>query len=678
MKRTLACLLTLLALLLALLSPALAEENKFYFDKSVTVVREGDTLALYLYRTGDCRPEGELTFTSSQPRIATVDETGLVTGVSKGTVTITAVLKNGHTWKATIQLTIARRATSITVDESKLNVVSEEDPLVATALGDSVMGLPVLVLRAGINTNISATVYPTDATNRKYELLSSDGAIVRVNGVRLDAKKPGVCTVTIRSVQDPEVCRVYRVLVVKQVTKVTLVMAPGSYPSVGEQVLMSAAITPSDATIQAVSWSSSNTKVATVDENGWITCLAKGSTTIKATALDGSGRYATFKVTVKQLPESISLSETAFTLKTGNYKTLKATVLPASTSDKSVVWSSSNTAVAKVSGGKVTAVAPGTAVITCASRDFPPVYAQATVTVIRMVTKVDFVQHDVSVDVGGTLALSWEIQPEDATIRDVLISTNKPDVVSVTQDGRVTGLKRGECYVYVTAQDGSNKKGSVKVTVTQPVEGVTMAEKSLTLRVGDTESITALLSPADASNTAMTWYSEDARVATISGKRNKPEVTGRGWGTTTMIGVTADGGYVTTFQVTVADYDRALRITDLYAENDAVRIVVQNQSPLTITRFTYEIELYDAWGNALWCNTRNGSNKFSGTYNYALNPSASTRHGQFSFGREFSRPAGIGWVVMRLTSFTTSTGETYAIPSYEQEPVSWRATVVNW
>ena len=66
------------------------------------------------------------------------------------------------------------------------------------------------------------------------------------------------------------------------------------------------------------------------------------------------------------------------------------------------------------------------------------------------------------------------MKPQDATDSSVSFSTNKPDVVSVSDDGIVTGLKRGECYVYATANDGSGKKATIRVTVTQPVTGVTM------------------------------------------------------------------------------------------------------------------------------------------------------------------------------------------------------------
>ena len=383
-------------------------------------------------------------------------------------------------------------------------------------------------------------------------------------------------------------------------------------------------------------------------------------------------------MTVKQQPESIELNEYDFTLKAGNYKTLKATVLPSTTNNKSVTWTSSDASVAKVnSSGRVTAVAPGTAIITCASEDFPELCAEAVVSVYQPVTKVAFTDKSATVSVGSSIYLGWEVTPDTATDTSVTLSTNKENVLLVSQDGCVTGLMRGEAYVYATANDGSGKKATIKVTVTQPVEGVEMKYDEVSVGVDRQVTNTAELLPSGATNTAMTWYSEDERIATVSGSRNKATVTGKAWGETNIIGVTQDGGYVATFKVTVGNYDEALKITNLYAESDYIRIVVYNQSNLTIDRFYYEIDVYDAWGNPLDCNDENHTNTFEGSYYYTLGPGEATRHGQFSFGSEFSRPYGIGKVVMRITGYRTADGYSRSIREENQEEFTWQVKVID-
>ena len=176
----------------------------------------------------------------------------------------------------------------------------------------------------------------------------------------------------------------------------------------------------------------------------------------------------------------------------------------------------------------------------------------------------------------------------------------------------------------------------------------------------------------------MAWYVEDATVATVSGTNGKVTVTGRSWGETNVIGVTEDGSYVTTFRVKVGDENKPLNIVKLYVENgDTIRIQVYNESNLTITRFYYVIETYDAWGNPIVCNTDRRSNDFEGSYNYTLEPGAATKHGRFSFGDEFTRPGDIAMVVMRITGYRTDDGNTVYIPRSNQERMEWKVTVLD-
>jgi len=680
MKRLLPLLLTALMLLTLLPGAALAE-NKFYFDKNYNTVFEGETLQLELIREGDCADEGSLSFTSSNKRAVTVDQDGLVYGVGKGTATVTATLKGAkRTWTAKLTVTCARAVEEVRVNEEKLPVYEAHDPLVADVIDlNSEYGeLPVLVLRRGKSQTISATLYPTDATNRKWQLTTSDSDVVRVSGTSLTGRKAGECLVTVQSIQNPEVYVAYRALVVEPVTKVKVT---GDVKSIyiGESLMLEAAITPSNATIQGVVWSSSNEDNAVVDEYGMVTGVSKGDARITAKAADGSGQYGTFTVTVKQQPESIELSKEAFQLKAGNYQTLKATVLPNTTNDKSVMWYSSDESVAKVnSSGRVTAVNPGTAIITCESKTHPHVYAQAVVSVYQPVTKITFIEKNPYVAVNESVTLSWEVGPDTATDTSVTLSTNKENVLEVHQDGTIVGLKRGEAYVYATANDGSGKKASIKVIVTQPVEGVTVKYDQVSVGVGGKVTNTAQFTPSDASITDMTWYSEDETIATVSGTGAKATVTGRRWGDTTIIGVTEDGKYVTTFDVSVGNLDEALVITNLYVENsDTIRIVTYNQSNLVITRFYYEIEVFDAWGNPLDCNKYNSSNIFEGSNNNTIYPGESLGRGTYSFGSEFSRPWGIGKVVMTITGYETEDGTSRYIRNENRVEKVWQATVLE-
>ena len=671
MKRIIAVLIALL--LAGLTLPAMAEQTTFALSKEYNKVFVGDTVQMALNRTGEAAV-GEVTYTSSNEKCATVDERGVVTGLSKGQVTITARLKTDkRTYKTSLTVTVAVKAAEISVTEDNLPLYDAEDPFVAPLLAPVEDAeapeekLPVLLLRMGSQQTLKATVLPTNANDSAVVLSTTDGSVVRVQGSTLTPKAVGECDLTIASRQNPEVTKQYHLLVVQPVTKMQLTAAQKT-TIIGGTLPLTVAYSPVNASIKAVTWSSGNEKVAAVDENGVVTGVSKGTATIKATAADGSKRTATFQVTVQQQPESITLKETSAVVNMGSYKTLTATVLPANANDKAIVWASSDESVATVSAkGRVTPVAPGSCVITCRSKNFPEVCATAAVEVHQLVTKIIFADKDVSFNVGDTCQLFWQISPANATNPALSFMSSNEKIATVNGDGVVTGLKRGSCTITATAADGSKKKATVKINVLQPVLGVHMEND--TIRVGVDESYTAraVLEPSDASNTAMSWTSADTSVATVKGSRNKPTVTGKRWGTTTITGVTQDGGYTTTATVNVGDYDKALKINDLYLSNNKIKITVNNESNMTVTRFSFIIECYDIYDAPLPC-SENGAHTFYGSYSLTLYQGESTEHGRFYFGNYVQPEAQIGRVVMRITGYSTDTGYSRDIRT-DRQPV---------
>lgn len=675
MKKIFAMALALALLCVAL--PALAAETTtFKLNNDYNRVFVGRTVQMEVIRSGDAA-QGQVTYTSSNEKRATVDENGLVTGVSRGEVSITARLEvGGKTHKSVLTVTVVVPVESISVSEEKLAVYDAEDPLLAPLLTidpeDEDAALPVLLLRKGTQTTLTTTALPKEAANRQSVLSVSDEEIVQVQGKTLKARAVGSCILTVASRQNPEVTVRYRLLVVQPVTGLTIT-AEASTLYVGEQLPLSIGYAPEEASIQAVTWRSGNEQVATVDENGVVTGVSKGRTTIRATAVDGSGRYATYQVTVKQQPASITLKETELTINVGRYRTLQATVLPANTSDKTLRWTSSDEKVATVNTqGRVTGVAPGVCTIRCSSAAFDQVYAEATITVCQPVTKIAFTDDTVSFNVGDTCQLFWQTSPSNATDTAVTFKSSNTGIATVDENGVVTGHKRGSCTVTITAADGSKKRDTVKISVLQPVLGVHMEND--TIRVGVDESYTAraVLEPSDASNTRMTWASADTSIATVKGSKNKPTVTGKRWGTTTITGMTEDGGYTTVATVNVGNYDRALEITDLYLSDNRIKISVENQSNMTVTRFSFVIECYDIYDAPLACNT-NGTHAFYGAYSLTLYEGESTEHGRFYFG-DFVQPEEmIGRVVMRLTGYSTDSGYSRDIRSGKQPEMEFRA-----
>ena len=162
--------------------------------------------------------------------------------------------------------------------------------------------------------------------------------------------------------------------VVKEVIRVSGVTLSQSALTLeqGGEVRLTAVVSPDNATIKSVIWESSDTNVATVDNNGRISAVGIGSAVITVTTTDGD-KTASCTVTVTAPAihvTGVSLNKTDLTLTAGDSEQLTATVAPSDATDKSVTWASSNAAVAAVdSSGNVTAIGAGTATITVTTAD---------------------------------------------------------------------------------------------------------------------------------------------------------------------------------------------------------------------------------------------------------------------------------------------------------------------
>ena len=231
---------------------------------------------------------------------------------------------------------------------------------------------------------------------------------------------------------------------------------------------LTATVSPSTALEKGVTWSSSNTSVATVSSTGLVTAVAGGTCTITCTAKDGSGKTATCEVTVTQLVTGITLNYTSLTLNLDeNYsQTLTATVQPSNAANKNVTWESSDEDVAEVSRrGVVSANGLGTCTITCTAQDGSGVTATCTVRVVQLVTGITLSQTSLSLNSGDTQTLTATVQPSDASDKGVTWSSSSTAVAMVNQSGLVTAVSGGTCTITCTAKDGSGVTATCLVTV---------------------------------------------------------------------------------------------------------------------------------------------------------------------------------------------------------------------
>ncbi|MCL2097998.1 MAG: Ig-like domain-containing protein [Bacteroidales bacterium] len=214
-------------------------------------------------------------------------------------------------------------------------------------------------LTSGGTMTLIPIVQPDNATNKNVSWESSNTVVATVNNGFVTAVAAGTATITVITLDGNKTtaCALKVNAAHVPVTGVTLNETSSELP-IGETLILTATILPENADNKAVVWTSSNEAAAIVN-NGTVTPVAIGSTTITVTTIDG-GKTATCIVTV---PISVRADWTTASLEVGDYCTLTAIVLPENVPNKNVNWASNNTAVATVNNGTVTAVGLGTATI---------------------------------------------------------------------------------------------------------------------------------------------------------------------------------------------------------------------------------------------------------------------------------------------------------------------------
>lgn len=162
----------------------------------------------------------------------------------------------------------------------------------------------------------------------------------------------------------------------------------------------------------------------------------------------------------------VTLNKETTSIFVGDTETLTATVAPDNATNKAVTWSSSNENVATVANGVVTGVAAGTATITVTTEDGEKT-ASCVVTVSPVtVTGVTLDKTEISLEKGGTTALTATVEPSNATNK-IVTWTSSDNAVATVVDGIVTAESAGEATITVTTEDG-NKTATCVVTVTDP------------------------------------------------------------------------------------------------------------------------------------------------------------------------------------------------------------------
>lgn len=241
-----------------------------------------------------------------------------------------------------------------------------------------------------------------------------------------------------------------------------------------------------------MSYTSSNPAVLVVDEDGNMVAVSAGTAEVALSSKDGK-ITASKTIEVVVTPTDITTTDT-LTLTAGEAATLETAVAPADATHVVISYTSSDNSVATVSDtGEVEAVGEGEADITAAVQD-TELSAVCKITVLPKIESVDLSDTTLSLKVGGTVQLTYTVQPEDAVVETATYTSSDESVATVDEEGAVTAVADGTATVTVDV-DGVTAECEVTVSTKAASAAGSNSGSSAASGSGQTEAS----APADSS-----------------------------------------------------------------------------------------------------------------------------------------------------------------------------------
>ena len=229
--------------------------------------------------------------------------------------------------------------------------------------------------------------------------------------------------------------------------------------------------------------------------------------------------------------------------------TVAYSVLPENAYNKNVSFESADAGIAAVNAnGVVTGVSAGETTITVTTEDGGFTGACTINVYNQAVTGVTIEPSEAELTVGSSTKLTATVLPENATNKNVIYSVDDESILSVDQDGNVTGLSLGTATATVTTEDGGFTASAEINVIPVRVTGVSISPKSASIALGCTVQLVASIKPSNAANKNLSWSVSDETIISVDGQGT---VTGLSLGTATVTVTTEDGGFTASAEITV-------------------------------------------------------------------------------------------------------------------------------
>ena len=369
----------------------------------------------------------------------------------------------------------------------------------------------------GKSDTLNVVHNPQKLPKPKYKWSSSNSEVVSVNelGV-IKALKEGKSEITATISGENMNARVLvNVLpIIPEKLKLELV---NSTLFVGDSVNVKYSIDPPNTTNAGqygIDWSSSDNSVFTVME-GKVKGLKAGKAKLTAT-IKGTNVFSEIEIIVKPvLPSAIELNITSGQVELGQTIKLIAKIKPDNTTDKDLVWESSDSNIASVVDGEVIGKKEGEVVITVKTKE-GSISGTAKIKVFTVkATKITLNQTQVEIMPGQSFVLTAEVSPQNAHNKDLVWSSSNSLIATVDQYGNVIGKKEGEVVITVKTKEGSiSATAKIKVFTVKATK-ITLNETHVELMAGQSFGLTAEVSPQNTHNKGIVWSSSNSSIATV-------------------------------------------------------------------------------------------------------------------------------------------------------------------
>lgn len=322
--------------------------------------------------------------------------------------------------------------------------------------------------------------------------------------------------------------------------------------NVGDTFQLEATVVPDDAENKELIWSSKNENVATVDESGLITAMGTGYTDIVVTSVAAPKVEAVCHVEVEGpetvLATSIKLNFGGIDMKVGGTLQMEAIIGPDNATNKTVTWESDNEEVAVIdANGLLTALGKGVATITATTTDGSNLQAITSVQVSEPTPEIVYAESlilsdsEIHLTSGETYLLEAQVLPENTTNPSVEWQSTSEEVVTIDECGKVLAQNPGCATIFCRTTDGTNLQKACIVYVEAGKILITKFNFDYPkgeMIVGETMTLTPYITPENATNKTIQWYSSDETIAVID---QNATVTALKAGETQIYGITTDG-----------------------------------------------------------------------------------------------------------------------------------------